>query len=92
MKSILIFLLLLLSSAVHGRKISVRPGHLRAAVAAAKDGDSLFLQAGLYKEGPITLTRSLTLIGTGEVILDGEYKQEILVISGYHISIRNLQL
>lgn len=92
MKVFLILLLLLISSFVHGRKIIVQPGYLKRAVAAAKDGDSLFLQAGVYKEGPITITRSLTLTGEGQVILDGESKYEILVISGDHINIRNLHL
>ena len=92
MKLFLSILLFVIAPAAFGKKIPVKPGQLKATVAIAKDGDTLLLQPGLYKEGAITITRALTLIGEGNCVLDGENKHEILLISGYHVSIRNLQL
>lgn len=68
------------------------PGQLKKSIQQSAAGDTLFLQPGVYKEGTIILTKAITLQGIGKVILDGENKYEILMISGYHITIRNLLL
>ncbi|HRG92777.1 MAG TPA: nitrous oxide reductase family maturation protein NosD [Chitinophagaceae bacterium] len=70
----------------------VSPGQLKKSIQQSAAGDTLFLQPGVYKEGTIILTKAITLQGIGKVILDGENKYEILMISGYHITIRNLLL
>lgn len=87
----LFIILLLLPFAGTARTFPVSPGTLKKTIAAAANGDTLLLKAGLYREGSIVLAKQLTLIGQGEVILDGENKYEILTISGYHITVRNLQ-
>ena len=63
---------------------------LRKAIEMAKDKDSIILHAGVYKEGGIILTKSLTLIGQHDPVLDGEHKYEILLISGKNIVIRGI--
>lgn len=63
---------------------------LKDAIAAAHNGDSIILQPGIYKERGIVLTKSLTITGQGNPILDGEKKYEILLISGKNISIRGI--
>lgn len=84
-------ILFLLSSLLStGRTISIKPGLLKKTITASASGDTLLLQAGIYKEGNILLTKSLTLIGEPGAILDGENKYEILTISGTHITIKNL--
>lgn len=83
-------LFFLLPFAGGARTLPVSPGNLKKTITAARDGDTLLLRAGLYREGSITIAKPLTLIGQGEVILDGENKYEILAISGYHITVRNL--
>ena len=60
-------------------------------MAAAGNGDTLLLQTGVYKEGTIVLSRPITLIGEKNTILDGQFKNEILIISGYHINVWNLE-
>ena len=45
---------------------------------------------GIYKEGNIILTKSITLLGNN-AILDGENKYEILTVSGKNIVIKSLQ-
>jgi len=89
----ILFLLILLNS--YGRTIVVGPGQtitsLRAAVDLAKNGDSIFLKNGIYKEGNIVLTRSVTITGEGKAILDGQNKTELLTISGKNITVINIQ-
>ena len=64
---------------------------LKKAIELAKDKDTILLQAGTYREGSITLTKSLTIIGQNNPVLDGESKYEILLISGKDILIRGIQ-
>jgi len=64
---------------------------LKKAIETAKDKDTILLQQGIYKEGHIILTKSLTIIGQNNPVLDGENKYEILLISGKNITIRGLQ-
>ena len=64
---------------------------LKKAIELAKDKDTILLQAGTYREGSMTLTKSLTIIGQNNPVLDGEYKYEILLISGKDILIRGIQ-
>ena len=77
----LIFLLLLCYES-HAR--SIRAGHgqtvntLAKAVAMARDGDTIFLTNGIYKESNILLTRAITLIGEGNTILDGQKKNRVV--------------
>lgn len=64
---------------------------LKKAIEIAHDYDSILLLPGIYKEGGIVLTKSLTIIGKPDAILDGENKYEILLISGKNILIKGIQ-
>ena len=74
---------------VVGNNQSVRS--LKKAIEIAKDKDTILLLSGVYKEGPVVLTKSLVIIGQKNPVLDGENKYEILLISGKNITIRGLQ-
>lgn len=63
---------------------------LRKAVDIAKDGDTVLLQKGIYKEGNIVINKSIRLIGIDEPVLDGENKYEILTVSGSSILIKGI--
>jgi nitrous oxidase accessory protein len=88
----ILFSFLLLSS--FGRTIIVGKGQpltsLKKAIEIAKDKDSIILLGGVYKEGSIILTKSLTITGLNNPVLDGENKYEILLISGKNITIKGL--
>ncbi len=77
-----------------GKTIVVGPNQpirsLKKAIELAKDKDSIILLRGVYKEGSIILTKSLTITGQNNPVLDGENKYEILLISGHHIIIRGI--
>lgn len=76
------------------RTIKVGPGQqitsLKKAIEEAKNLDSIILLKGIYKEGSITLTKSLTLVGKDNPVLDGENKYEILLVSGQNIVIEGI--
>jgi nitrous oxidase accessory protein len=63
---------------------------LEKAIAIAKDGDTVVLNPGSYRAGNIVITRSITLIGNGNPTLDGEYKYQILTVSGKNITIKGI--
>jgi nitrous oxidase accessory protein len=63
---------------------------IKQAIVLAKDRDSIFLKPGIYKEGNLILTKSLTIIGN-HAVLDGEHKYEILTVSGKNIVIKGIQ-
>jgi nitrous oxidase accessory protein len=63
---------------------------LKNALASARDKDTIFLTKGVYREGNILLTKSVTLIGIGNPVLDGEKKYEILTVSGKKITIKGI--
>ena len=90
----LIILLLVIFTNCFSNTIIVgsnQPVHsLKKAIELAKDKDSILLLQGIYKEGPLVLTKSITLLGRGNPVLDGENKYEILLISGKNISITGI--
>lgn len=64
---------------------------LKQAVTLAKDGDTILLKNGVYREGNILLTRSITLLGEGNSVLDGNNKTELITISGKNITVKKIQ-
>lgn len=64
---------------------------LKKAIEIANHGDTIFLEKGIYREGSIVLTKSISIIGQNDPVLDGENKYEILLVSGKDITIKGLQ-
>lgn len=91
MRIVIIILLCAATLSARSRTIIVSVGAFKRAVSNSGAGDTLILNPGVYKEGTVLLTKPLTILGKGNVILDGENKYEILTISGYHITIKNIQ-
>lgn len=63
---------------------------LRKAFDIAHDNDSIIILPGIYKEGSLTLTKSLAIIGQNNPVLDGENKYQILLISGKNILVKGI--
>jgi len=95
MRFYIIILLLCIYNSVFARTIIVGANQpvlsLKKAIEIAKDKDTILLQPGIYKEGSMTVTKSITIIGQNNPILDGEKKYEILLISGKNITIKGIQ-
>src|SRR5678815_33574 len=94
MKKLVTIACMLSFLSVSAKKIIVGSGHsitsLKKAVSVANNKDTILLNAGVYREGNIAITRSITIIGIGNPVLDGENKYEILTISGKDITINGL--
>lgn len=95
MHSLITILLLLTITTADARIIIAGKGQpvqtLRDAVTLAKDGDTILLKNGIYKEGNILISRSITLLGEGNSILDGNNKTELITISGKNITVKKIQ-
>lgn len=65
---------------------------IKDAVLKAKDGDTVMVYSGVYKEGNITIDRSVSLIGVGMPVLDGEYKYEMLSVKASNLTISGFRM
>lgn len=63
---------------------------LRQGIKAAKNGDTVLLNKGVYKEGNIIIDKAIYLLGIGTPVLDGENKNEILTLTGKNIVVRGI--
>lgn len=92
MKRLLTIGFLLLNVAVLANTIVVGKNKpitsIRQAIQMARDGDTVFVQKGTYKEGNIIVDKSIHLIGIGQPVLDGDHKNEILTLTGKKTVIR----
>lgn len=84
MKRIFSFLFLINLTFAFGNTINVGPDYaiksLKKAISIAKDGDTIFVHKGIYKEGNIIINKRLILIGKGYPVFDGEKKAEVFSI------------
>jgi len=62
------------------------------AVASARDGDRIRILPGVYREGTVSIDRSVALIGEGFPTLDGEGEHPIIVVRANDVTIRGLHL
>lgn len=63
---------------------------LRQGIHMAKNGDTVLLYKGIYKERNIVIDKAIHLVGVGGPVLDGENKYEILTLTGKNIVIRGI--
>ncbi len=65
---------------------------LGEAVAAAGEGDTIRVRGGHYREFPLEIDRSLTLVGEDFPILDGEGSHSILIVRADDVTIEGFEL
>ena len=65
---------------------------INSAIVAAQNGDTILVNKGHYKEGNINLTKSITLIGIGRPILDGQMKYEVVSFRANHITLEGFKI
>lgn len=94
MKSLLAIFLLFVASNAFANRIIVGKDKaittLRDGIKTAKDGDTIMLNKGVYKEGNIIIDKAIYLIGNDDPVLDGENKNEILTLTGKNIVIKGI--
>lgn len=72
-----------------GTKESIRT--LKEGISIARNGDTLLIQEGTYREGNIILNKSIAILGENFPVLDGENKYEILTIHANDVVIKGLK-
>ena len=77
-------IVLLFSFSINATTINIGKKHpiksVKTGIALAKDGDTLMVHGGWYKEGNIIIDKKIVFLGKDLPILDGEKKHEILSI------------
>ena len=70
-----------------------KPFHsLKAAINVASDGDSIIVYKGIYKEGNISISKKIYLLGVDFPVIDGELKDEIISVRSSYVTIKGLKL
>lgn len=62
------------------------------ALQMTEDGDTVLVYPGIYKEGNLTITKSITFLAKGKVILDGQHKYEVLSVKASNVWIEGFTL
>lgn len=65
---------------------------IKAAIAAAEDGDTLLIKSGVYREGQIVVDKPLYIKGVDYPVLDGEGETEVLTIRADGVTVEGLQV
>ncbi len=65
---------------------------IQQAINASQNGDTILVDAGIYKEKNITVNKSITLIGNDYPVLDGEHKYEIISVRANGVTINGFKL
>ena len=65
---------------------------IRQALEIAMDGDTITVGPGVYKEGNLVVRRSISLIGDGWPVLDGDKKFEVLSIKANHVLVKGFKV
>jgi nitrous oxidase accessory protein len=65
---------------------------IKSALAATKNGDSLLVEKGFYKEGNLTIHTSIYFAGIGMPILDGEKKHEVLSVKASNVTVTGFRV
>lgn len=65
---------------------------IQSALAKTKNGDTIYIHKGLYKEGNIIIRNAITLIGIDRPIIDGDKKYEVLSIKSSHVTVKGLRI
>jgi nitrous oxidase accessory protein len=97
MKS-LTFILFLVTVSLNSKGHVIKVGRtqvyqsIRQAINVSVNGDTLWIESGLYREKNITINKAITLIGIGFPVLDGEHQFEILSIRSNHVTIKGFKI
>lgn len=65
---------------------------IRTAISVSKANDTIFVHAGIYKEGNIEIKHSLTLIGLSYPVIDGQNKYEMVSVRASRVEFNGFVL
>lgn len=67
-------------------------GIIKEGIEMTAPGDTLIIEQGLYEEYDITVDKPMTILGEGEVIIDGNREGFVLVITADNVTVKNLEV
>lgn len=92
---ILLSFFLLACTGAGARTITVGPREpihtLAEGLDLARNGDTLLIRAGIYREGNLVIQKSVSIIGEGMPVMDGEHVHEIFTIHANDVVITGLK-
>lgn len=65
---------------------------VRAGLSAARNGDTVLVYPGIYREGNLVIDKSIVFAGIDKPVLDGQKKYEILSVKSPGVIIRGFRL
>ncbi len=65
---------------------------IQKTINTAKNGDTIVVENGIYKEGNIVINKSITLIGKNYPVLDGQKKHEVVSIKASNVTIEGFKV
>lgn len=65
---------------------------IKQALALAKDGDTILVDSGIYKEGTILINKKIYFIGKNFPVLDGQHKKEVLSINANDVVVKGFKV
>ncbi|RZJ35653.1 MAG: nitrous oxide reductase family maturation protein NosD [Flavobacterium sp.] len=93
---ILLWLFLSVSLVAHANVIEVGKNKpiksIKSALAIAKTGDTVLVSGGIYKEGNITINKKIVFKGTGNPVLDGQLRFEVLSLKAAGIVVEGFKV
>jgi nitrous oxidase accessory protein len=63
-----------------------------AGVAAARDGDTVVVHPGVYREPVVVVAKRITMLGANHPVLDGEGKHGLILITADDVTVRGFVL
>ena len=65
---------------------------IKGALEKANPGDTIWVHPGHYKEGNITISKAIVLMGVEYPVIDGEFKVEVFTIAANNVTIKNFKI
>lgn len=65
---------------------------IKQAIALAKDGDTIMVTSGIYKEGTVVINKKIVFLGKNLPILDGQNKKEVLSVKADSVVVQGFKL
>lgn len=91
-----LILLIISSEAVQAKQIKVSPTGgktaLRDAIHQADPYDTLIVAQGHYYENNITIAKPMTILGEGQVVIDGEGEGFVIIVNADDVTVKNVEV
>lgn len=65
---------------------------IKSAIAAAKDGDIILINKGVYAEGEIVIDKAVSVRGVGYPVIDGKSKSQVIRVEASGVVLEGLEV